>query len=459
MTIKYNPLLPDTVADPAVVEFDGVFYLYGTTDIGTGLGASGPPVVWKSDDFINWSFQGTIFPDVDWSVAKFWAPGRVIRRLENGKYKYYLYFSASEVASADPKARKPDPEQTFVAIADSPEGPFVTANGPNQFSGPGKATPVLPTIDGDPFVDEDGTAYIGWRYHQIAKLNPDWLSIDSTTSFQIPSKHGNAYSEGSWIFKRKGIYYYLYTLSAHANYKYAYVMSKESALGPYLWPEEDIIATTDHQKGIWGPGHGCVFQPKGLDKAIFVYLEYGEGGTTRQVHADWLEFNPDGTIRPINLSWEGIQPLKADQYRISRIPLTGVATASSVRPSKIVAGESDRIKLSRPVDYLPENALDGWNKTRWWAADDDPSPWWQLELSETKDIDYCELAFNFPTFGHAYLLEKSVDGERWTQVYHQSESKICSPHRVDKIGRARFLRVRIIEGVAGLWSFKAFEVE
>lgn len=58
MKIFGNPIIPDTVADPSVVEFDGMYYLYGTTDIGTGLGASGIPVVWKSADFINWSFTG-----------------------------------------------------------------------------------------------------------------------------------------------------------------------------------------------------------------------------------------------------------------------------------------------------------------------------------------------------------------------------------------------------------------
>lgn len=451
----YNPIIPDTIADPSVVEFDGVFYLYGTTDIGTGLGASGVPVVWKSTDFCNWSFEGTIFPDVDWTVAKYWAPGRVLRRMENGRYKYYLYFSASEVASPDPNAPKPDPEQTFVATADSPEGPFVTANGPNIFSGPNKAVPVLDDIDGDPFVDDDGTAYIGWRRRHVAKLNPDWLSIDPSTRHQITTKHGGAYSEGSWIFKRNGIYYYLYTLSSNANYKYAYVMSRESPLGPFEWPEEDLIATTDHEKGIWGPGHGCLFLPQNSDKAIFVYLEYGEGGTTRQVHADWLEFNPDGTIKPVKLSWEGVGPLREVKEAVD-IARQGTASASSCRPGRTVTGESDGIKLAREVTYAAQNAVDGWNRTRWWAAEDDPNPWWRMDLKANYEIDRCELAFNFPTFGHAYILEKSVDGENWLKVKVQEERKLCSPHVVEKVGTARFLRVRILEGTPGLWSFKAF---
>mgnify|MGYP003764649255 CR=1 FL=1 len=456
MKTRRNPIIPDTIADPSVVEFDGIYYLYGTTDIGMGLGTSGPPVVWKSKDFVNWSFQGCIFPDVDWSISKFWAPGRMLRRMENGKYKYYLYFSASEVEGEDKELPKPDPEQTFVAVADSPEGPFVTANGPNKFSGFNKATPILDTIDGDPFVDDDGVGYIGWRYHQVAKMNQDWLSIDKDTVFQIPIKQGDAYSEGSWIFKRNNIYYYMYTLSGHANYKYAYVMSKESPLGPYIWVEEDVIATTDFEKGIWGPGHGCVFQPQNSDKAIFVYLEYGEGGTTRQVHADWMEFNEDGTIQPINLTWEGIGTLGEVQEQPVNLAVNAKVMASSVRPSKMVTGVSDGQSISREVTYDAENAVDGSNGTRWWAADEDANPWLMVDLQEVKQIDRCELSFIFPTFGHAYKVEKSNDGRSWIICKEITQAEVCSPHFIDYIGETRYLKVTITEGKPGLWNFKIY---
>ena len=54
-----HPLIPDLVADPSIVDIDGTFYCYVTTDgYGQGLETSGPPVVWKSRDFVNWSFDG-----------------------------------------------------------------------------------------------------------------------------------------------------------------------------------------------------------------------------------------------------------------------------------------------------------------------------------------------------------------------------------------------------------------
>lgn len=50
---------------------------------------------------------------------------------------------------------------------------------------------------------------------------------------------------------------------------------------------------------VWGPGHGNVFYNEETDDYIFVYLEYGDGGTTRQVYANRMEFNEDGTIKTL----------------------------------------------------------------------------------------------------------------------------------------------------------------
>ena len=75
-----NPLVPDTVADPSIVCFDGTYYLYATTDIDKGLSQAGPPVVWKSKDFLNWSFDGILIPGVKWGKTRYWAPGKVIKK-------------------------------------------------------------------------------------------------------------------------------------------------------------------------------------------------------------------------------------------------------------------------------------------------------------------------------------------------------------------------------------------
>ena len=68
-----NALIPDMIADASIQEINGVFYCYATTDgYGQGLKTSGPPVVWKSKDFVHWSFDGTYFPSA--AKEKYWAP-------------------------------------------------------------------------------------------------------------------------------------------------------------------------------------------------------------------------------------------------------------------------------------------------------------------------------------------------------------------------------------------------
>ena len=64
---NYNPLIPDNLADPSVSKFGDTYYLYGTTDLDYGLGRAGTPVVWKSKDFVNWSFEGSHISGFDWS--------------------------------------------------------------------------------------------------------------------------------------------------------------------------------------------------------------------------------------------------------------------------------------------------------------------------------------------------------------------------------------------------------
>lgn len=72
------------------------------------------------------------------------------------------------------------------------------------------------------------------------------------------------------MFKRKGIYYYIYTLSGHQNYVNAYMMSRESPLTGFVKPEgNDIFLFSSPENQVWGPGHGNVFYDEGTDEYIF----------------------------------------------------------------------------------------------------------------------------------------------------------------------------------------------
>lgn len=430
-------LIPDLVADPSIVDLDGTFYCYATTDgWGQGLKTSGTPVVWKSKDFLNWSFEGSSFPpDFD---LKYWAPSAVVHR----KGRYYSF------PTLDGKIT--------VAVADSPTGPFLAPDG-KQIS---KASNWKPypieqkhSIDAEVFTDDDGQAYMVWAIRRMVKLKPDLLSPDGPI-INIPTKEPG-YTEGPFLTKRKGIYYFFYTLGGDEKYQYAYMMSRTSLLGPWEAPEHDIIATTDHAEKVFGPGHGCFFHPQDSEQWYFVYLEYGRGGTNRQIYADKMNFKEDGTIVPIKLTKAGVGALRPVADTSRNLALGCVASASSTRPDDRVPPRQDRA-LDRVETYAPANAVDGSNGTRWLAASDDTAAWWQVDLGAPRDIHRTEAYFAKPAAGQAYRLEWSLDGHSWQPYGGHDELILRSPHRDEKLVRARYLKLTVLKGEPGLWEFRVY---
>jgi Glycosyl hydrolases family 43/F5/8 type C domain len=432
-----HALIPDLVADPSIVDFDGTFYCYATTDgAGKGLETSGTPVVWKSRDFLNWSFDGSSFPPG--FDAKYWAPSSLVRK-EGRCYSYPTL----------------DGKITAV-LSDSPEGPFRAVDGKeiNRQSG-WQPFPIeqKSSIDAEVFVDDDGQAYLVWSRRRMMKLKPDLLSPDGP-QIELPTKRGG-YSEGPFLFKRKGVYYYLYTIGGNENYQYAYMMSRKSPFGPWEAPEQDIIATTDHEEKVFGPGHGCFLHPQGSEQWYFVYLEYGRGGTTRQIFADKMNFNADGTIQCVKVTKAGVGALRPVADKSRNLALGKTATASSTMPALKVVPRSDK-SLDRTETYLPGNALDGSNGSRWLAAGNDTNSWWQLDLGKVQRIKRTEACFVKPTAGHAYKLETSRDGKTWQPYGGHEDVVLQSPHGDAKMARARYLRLTILKGTPGLWELRVY---
>lgn len=436
-----NPIIPDITADPSICEVDGTFYCYATTDgYNNGLASSGPPVVWKSKDLINWSFNSIFFPSANGQI--YWAPSTVTKK--NGRY--YLYPTINR--------------NIYAAVADSPEGPFHLANGADTFTGPNAAKPIVllnapkntKGIDAEVFVDDDGKAYMFWAQRGAALLMNDMVTLD--TAVTVISTKRSGYSEGPFLFKRNGIYYYLYTLEGHENYKYAYVYSKVSPLGPFIFPENDIIAVTDRARRIYGPGHGSVFSEKGTDHYYFAYLEFGNGSTNRQVWVDKMEFNSDGTIKPVVLTREGVSITRSVKPKIN-LTLGKRASASGYLPDLKVKPIKDST-FQRTETYNPANAVDGSNGTRWLGLEADSTNWFIVDLGAPKNISRTEAYFVKPTAGHSYKLEYSLNGNSWKVCGGHNDIKIQSPH-VDRLSvKARYIRLTVLQGIPGLWEFKVF---
>ncbi|NLK48491.1 MAG: family 43 glycosylhydrolase [Bacteroidales bacterium] len=473
-TQNFNPIIPDNIADPSISKFGDTYYLYGTSDIDRGLEEMGPPVVWKSKDFVNWSFEGTILNEIDWNKPyvftnregkkhygffRYWAPGRAIK-IGN------LYYLFPTIVSPDGRC------PVYTVVSESPDGPFRFQNGDGLFwgevpEGKKNSQPLTPDIDVEPFTDDDGTNYVFWRNRNAAQVNEDFSSIVGDI-ITMPTKR-TAYSEGPTMFKRNGIYYYVYTQGGDQNYRNAYMMSKESPLSGFVAPKgNDVFISSSLEEGVWGPGHGNVFYDEASDTYVFAYLEFGEGSTTRQVFVNKMEFNPDGTIKTITPNFKGVGYLNNTPDTRNNLALKAKATASSHKKERVSTkrvetdqnnpkpNEGSVVTVSRTFTYEPEHAIDGSNGTRWVASGDDIRPNFRLEFDEVTKIDQCDMFFTLPSLGHAWILEKSVDGRHWEVCQIQDEIVARSPHTVTGIGEAKFLRVRIIKGDPGLWEIKVY---
>lgn len=428
-----NALVPDMIADASIEEIDGTFYCYATTDgYGRGLDTSGPPVVWISKDFVNWSFDGTYFPQA--YNEKYWAPSKAVAY--NGKY--YIYPTVNGFM--------------YPAKADSPTGPFSLIKG-NTFTIENRLweREDVHAIDTEIFIDDDGTPYAFWGRRNVARLKPDMATID--TIYPSIRTRRTEYSEGPIVFKRKGIYYYLYTIGGSESYEYYYQMSSVSPLGPWITPEHDLVCTTNIETGVFGPGHGCVFNVNGTDDYYLAFLEYGRWSTNRQTYVNKMEFNSDGTIRQVNVDLNGVGYLhknaKPGQQKIVH------AEASSCAPDQRIRHNKDE-RCQRTETFVPEFAIDNMNGSRWMAANSDNNATMMIDLGKVTKIGRSEIAFVRPTAGHAYLLEGSRDGRQWDRIAAHGLKK-CSP-QTDQIGkRYRYLRVTITEGIKGIWEWKTYK--
>ncbi len=439
--LPQSPLIPDFLADVSIVELDGTFYAFATTDAEDRR--IGRPTVWQSKDFVNWSFKGSIFPEGVKYDFEYWAPSAPVFR--NGLYHLFPTFSGRLWT------------RIVHVVADSVVGPYRAADGSPIGSQSSLSPYPLTTgkaIDAEVFIDDDDQAYMVWAQRGIAKLSPD-LTAPEGEQIQIKTKRIH-YSEGPILFKRNGIYYYLYTQGGFDSYQNAYMMSRTSPLGPWEAPENDIIATTDLDRRIYGPGHGCVFNPKGTDDWYFVCLEYGRGGKDRQIHAAKMEFNEDGTITPVTFTLDGVGPLRPLTNPLPNLARGKVATASSVRPQNKVKPRSVS-EMDRTETFVAANALDESNGTRWMAPPHEVEPWFMVDLGDVREIGRTLAYFVLPTFGHAYRLESSHDGNTWEPYGGHEQVVIQSPHEDIRSVHARYLKLTILKGAPGLWEFKVYE--
>lgn len=309
-----NPVIQGYYADPDILysEQRHRYYLYPTSD-GFNNWSGTYFEAFSSSDLVHWRKEGKILDlptQVNWAHSRAWAPTAAEVKQPEG-YRYYFYFCAGQ--------------KIGVAISDSPTGPFVDSGKPLIDHFPNGVTggqQIDPAVFSDPV---SGKHYLYWGngYMAVAELNPDMVSLKpGTTKVLTPD---NTFREGTKVFYRKGIYYFMWSENdtRDPSYRVRYATAK-SPTGPLTIPKDNLVIHQNPKLGIYATGHNSVIQQTGTDHWFLIYHRFSRpdgikmgraAGFHREVCIDEMHFAPDGSILPVEPTLKGIQPLKISSGR------------------------------------------------------------------------------------------------------------------------------------------------
>lgn len=435
--IKYNtpgagnPIIPGYFADPTIQKFGDTYYMYATTD-GNG-GGKGPSQVWISKDFVNWTIKPMNWP----RTLFYWAPD-VMKHND----KYYLYYS--------------QPCQIYCGVSDTPVGPWENILGEDEaVLVPDRFVEMSITLDGQTFIDDDGSVYLYWGTWGIypdhgcgvGKFNSDLKSFSDTTL--IPNTQAIDFFEAPFVFKRNDIYYLTYSSgSCHDHtYRVQYATSKVGPMGPFEFEINNPILETSADSTIHGPGHHSILQEG--DDYYIVYHRHNIPNSTRGMHrqiaVDKLTFDSEGRIEKVNATHKGVGYLQEDTN-----PYTNLAFGKKVTASTYYNEDSK-----------PEYVNDDNNATLW-RPKTTGEEWIQIDLEEVTLITRIWTQFEYPTSFYQYIIETSRDGTMWEAFADRRSNTQAGSPMVD-VGKvkARYIRLTVTgtesNGQFGaIWNIKVF---
>jgi xylan 1,4-beta-xylosidase len=272
-----NPIIDARgAADPAVIRYQGKYYLYPTLD---GRGYD----VFVSEDLVHWERKPKCYRDVRGGM---WAPD--VFHDKHGTGKFFLYYTAD-----NPRGGK------LIGVAESanPLGPF-------RDSG----NLVQDAIDAHLFEDSDKRLYLYYVHLSagsrimVQPMASPLMARKSVPPIEViyPSEpweqRKGSVTEGPWMVKHNGIYYLMYSGSGAdgPDYGMGYATSK-SPLGPFLKYAGNPIAHRGN--GVLGPGHHCVIEgPHGGLWMVYHQKFTDKIGWDRFLAIDPLWFDSAGII-------------------------------------------------------------------------------------------------------------------------------------------------------------------
>jgi beta-xylosidase len=255
------------LADPAVIQFDGAYYLYATGD-------NWSYDVYHSSDLIHWTKGPKVFQP---NMRNVWAPD-IFHDKRSGKF--YLFYTAGY--------------NVGVAVAEGPAGTFV-----NQ------GLVLSSAIDANMFQDDDERYYLyyvalpGFRIlvqKMESPLRMDGEPIEIIRPTAKWEMRGHPVTEAPWMLKNEDVYYLLYSGSAADTVDYAigYATAMRPT-GPFV--KHDANPIIEGGGGIWGPGHGSVIRDHGGNHWLLYHQQKDDTAKwNRFICIDRLWFDAEGVL-------------------------------------------------------------------------------------------------------------------------------------------------------------------
>ncbi len=368
-----NPLVKHMyTADPTARVMNGKLYVFPSTDVvcEEGKGNNGfcmPSYnVFSSENMFDWIDHGLIIDqtDVPWGVKDafgMWAPDCIEK---DGKYYYYFPDMPIDTSAF---------RRIGVAVAKHPEGPYKVEK--NYMKG-------VDGIDPNVFIDDDGQAYLYWGggdklMGARLKTNMKELASEPVKLNDLPGK----YKEGSFMFKRNGIYYFTFPHSPHGSEEIAYATG-DNPLGPFEYQGRFLERWKD---GCW-TNHHSVVEYKGQWIVFYHHHDISKNQHLRSMCADYLNFNADGSIQEVIATYRGI----------------GVCPASNeIQIDRYSRHGEKAIGVSRVGNELPAN----------WQLDYITNDSWvQYDRVDFKEGNYKEVAIRSSSAAKGGTIEVRLGG-------------------------------------------------
>lgn len=414
-------------ADPAVVEFRGIYYMFVTRSMG----------YWYSRDLMNWHF---IHPE-KW------------------------YFQGSNAPAAF------NYKDSVLYVTGDPSGNMSILYTDDPMKGDWQAVPAILNDLQDPalFIDDDGQAYVFWGSSNVYPIRAQKLNKDKrflpegeiVPLFGIDmTKHGwerfgenhtdtvlGGYIEGPWLTKHNGKYYMQYAAPGTEFNVYADgVYIADSPLGPYTYAPNNPIS---YKPGGFmnGAGHGSTVIGPGGNYWHFasMSLSYNVNWERRLCMFPTF-FDPEGLMY-VDTNF-GDYPHYAPDAPGKHGQFTGWMLLSYNKPVR---------SASFAENYKAENVTDENVKTFWLASQNNDAQTLDIDLEAPATIYAVQVNyFDYKTnlYGrteglyYRYMVEGSLDGTNWFTLADRSKGYKDAPNdyvQLDTPQRARYIRYRNVK--------------